>query len=597
MSSKGYLSAAETLRKNPQQWEAYEAKQNCVVLAGPGSGKTRVLTIKVAQVLAEEIRRPRGLACITYNNECVREIRNRLDRLGVERRPNLLIGTVHSFCFNAVVRPYAKLAGVALPDPLAVARDDARKAALSKALTDLELDERAADWGIALKRYRWTHVDRSAPDWTEDGEVSALVEQYEANLRAQGCVDFDDMILIALDIVKKHEWVRRALHARFPMLVVDEYQDLGLPLHEIVRALCWQGRMRLLAVGDPDQSIYGFTGARPELLRELAAQPGVLAVQLKKNYRCGKRIVRGAAIALGEAREYEAAGEHEGVIRLVECVDGIEEQAEQICGTIIPSLLDRLPGTRLGDLAVLYIDKYDAAVITKTVKKHGLDYIGGDKDVRYTETPLTRWLQDCAGWSAGGWKEDIPRLSDLLTFWHDLGHRSSGADRRASTRELVRFLWAHRDPEMVLPKWLAEFMDAGLSAAVASAVERPDEQHSLDELRSAAEDPEKLSDFTVAAFGGLKGSSKHLNLITLHSSKGSEFDAVILMGMEQGRLPRWNASADAKREARRLFYVGLTRAKHEVFLTYSGWYEARGRRFDNGASEFLRELEDVANEA
>src|SRR4051794_27303815 len=117
----GYIGAAEELRRNENQREAYEATGNCVVLAGPGSGKTKFLTVKMARVAAEDIWAPQAMACVTYSNECVRELRRRLNTLGLEESTGLSLGTVHSFCLKHVLLPYARLAGIALPNPLHVA--------------------------------------------------------------------------------------------------------------------------------------------------------------------------------------------------------------------------------------------------------------------------------------------------------------------------------------------------------------------------------------------------------------------------------------------------------------------------------------------
>jgi len=106
-----YLTAAEELRDNPGQWFAYNTTDHCVVLAGPGSGKTKLLTVKMARLLAEEVRSPRGIACVTYNNECARELRRRLDVLDVEESQRVFIGTLHSFCLQRILVPYGALAG------------------------------------------------------------------------------------------------------------------------------------------------------------------------------------------------------------------------------------------------------------------------------------------------------------------------------------------------------------------------------------------------------------------------------------------------------------------------------------------------------
>jgi ATP-dependent DNA helicase Rep/DNA helicase-2/ATP-dependent DNA helicase PcrA len=121
MITPAYTLAVKELQRNKEQWRAYESKGNCVVLAGPGSGKTKVLTVKIARLLHEEVPEPRGLACITYSNACVGELLARLRKLGVADDKRLSVSTVHSFCLGELVSPYARLAGVACPDPLKVA--------------------------------------------------------------------------------------------------------------------------------------------------------------------------------------------------------------------------------------------------------------------------------------------------------------------------------------------------------------------------------------------------------------------------------------------------------------------------------------------
>jgi len=125
------------------------------------------------------------------------------------------------------------------------------------------------------------------------------------------------MVLLGMRLIETMPWVRKVLCARFPILVVDEYQDLGVPLHRIVMSLYLSGNIRLFAVGDPDQSIYGFTGARPELLRELSKLEGIKEIPLHFNYRCGKTIIQASKIALGEARSYESKNDKYWVNRYI----------------------------------------------------------------------------------------------------------------------------------------------------------------------------------------------------------------------------------------------------------------------------------------
>nr|MDQ3745401.1 ATP-dependent helicase [Acidobacteriota bacterium] len=503
---------------NRGQRAAYESTGNCVVLAGPGSGKTKTLTIKMARILNEDVRSPRGVACLTYNNECVRELKRRLEKLGVDERHNVFIGTVHSFCLNHVLLPFARLGGVALPEPLAVADSGKQAELLTQALVRLKAHRRVDYVRVEMDSYRRTHVDRADTTWQDDPFLAALVETYEELLRGEGYIDFDDMALIGLRLIEQHEWVRRVLHSRFPVLVVDEYQDLGMPLHRIVLQLCFNAVARLFAVGDPAQSVYGFAGAKPELLLELSQREDVQTVELDLNYRCGRTIVSGSLAVLGEEHDYRAAGEHEGVIHFHECPQGIDEQARYVCETIIPAALAGAEGRTLGDVAVLYNDYRDAAAITAAVKRANLKYVGGDKQVRYRSTPLTRWLEDCAAWCAGGWRDGTPRISSLIRYWLFL-HRESRvqADEVIIRRKLVDFLMGHRRAEMPLQEWFGDLMLAGLSDVLAAHPIHKDEADSLREIREAITDADRLGEYDLASFGGLRGSKEHLNLVTLHS--------------------------------------------------------------------------------
>lgn len=591
----GYLKASEDLRDNRDQLQAYNSKGNCVILAGPGSGKTKTLTIKMARIIAEDIAPPQGVACITYSTECARELQRRLERLGVRPSKYTFVGTLHGFCLQHIVRPYGKLAGMALPSKLTVASNSERRKALEFALAKVvNANEDPSTWDTRFQKYRRTHLDRDAADWTEDAELASLIEHYEKYLRKTSRLDFDDMVLIGLRLVEKYSWVRKAIKARFPVLIVDEYQDLGLPLHRIVVTLCLKAGVRLIAVGDPDQSIYGFTGAQPGLLNELVEFPNVEPVRLQFNYRSGKTIVDASEIALGEERGYTAKGKTKGTIDFYEYADGPEAQALAICEEIIPEALARKKDRKLGDIAVLYLTKNDGDFIAAAAEKAGFQYVRIDQGAAYPRTPLIRWLEECAEWCAGGWRVTDPKLADLIRLWISF-NPSARAERTVQDLRigLVRFLHANRTPDRPLSAWLTDFKNSTLQARIDQEPALNDEKESLQKLESAVGVDGKLSEFTVKDFAGQGGTPSHLNLITLHSVKGLEFEAVIMMGMEQGRIPPfWATSEELKREPRRLFYVGVTRAKDEVHMTYVGWNENKyGKRFFNGPSEFLIEVQ------
>lgn len=596
-----YKKAAEDLRDNPGQWKAYESSGNCVMLAGPGSGKTKTLTIKMARMLAEDVRSPSGIACITYSTECARELQRRLAHLGIEEGPNVFIGTVHSFCLKNVILPFGQLSDLELPADFAVASVGDQDLIFSEAVKHVVGNENPSRLRTGFDRYRRTYLDHDAKPFAEtDPQTAALIIEYEKRLIAATLVDFDGMVLWGLQLLERHEWVRKAIRARFPILVVDEYQDLGLPLHRIVLSLCEKVGVRLLAVGDPDQSIYGFTGAMPELLESLADAGWVEPVRLKFNYRCGRQIVAASLTTLGEDRGYESKASQGGTIDFYECPNGIEEQATLICQQVIPSALERFKGLTLGKTAVLYADRNDGEVIARAAEDTGFKFVRIDSGAAYRRTPLTRWLEDCAAWCAGGWRQQNPRLSALVKAWLGFNRTARGTEQRTNARRLlVEFLFSHRDSKLTLATWLSQIYAVCLASALKSEPTLRDEHEAFKQLVEAAGEKGRLANFDIATFSGQSGSPEHLNLITLHSAKGLEFDIVIMMGMDQGKVPTWSArSPDAIREARRLFYVGLTRAKHEVHMTYSGFtLDKYGRRHENGPSEFLLELKKKLTES
>lgn len=580
---------------NLEQRRVYDSKGHCIVLAGPGSGKTEILTQKLARMLIEDVQPPRGIACITYSNECVRELERRLDKLGVRRDRCLFIGTVHSFCLCNILKPYAQMAGIQLPDPIVISTEEEQKESF-RFSQRMAMDRSSR---VNMDRYRRTCLDRQSQEWNANN-LSRLVEAYEDNLHKKGLIDFDDMALWGLQLVEQHDWIRKLLKARYPILVVDEYQDLGLPLHRMVEALCFGAGIRLLAVGDPNQSIYGFAGAQPGLLQALADRDGVEKVILKRNYRNGTKIIQALGLILDHGAVDVPENAPEGEIYFCEYQGGISEQAERICAEIIPSL--RAVGYNLGEIAVLYLDKNDGDIIAASAKKHAIEFIRIDKNAPYPKTRLTRWLEDCAAWCAGGWKQNNPSLSDLIRRWIGFSGRVMVDESKTLElrRRLVSFLWLHRltsdTTSPSLHDWLIDFQNECLEKIFFVGCENGDEYEALQKLQNACQGNGPMQNFTVSSFAGQKGADNHLNLITLHQAKGREFEVVIMMGLEQGRIPAWNDGDNEKDEKRRLFYVGISRAKQLIYMTYSGWYEDRyGRRYRNGPSQYLLELMNHMN--
>ena len=570
-----YLRAAEELRRNAGQWEAYNAEGHCAVLAGPGSGKTKTLTIKLARMLSEDIEEPRGLACITYNNECARELETRLDALGIEPGGRVFIGTVHSFSLTQIVMPYAKSAGLDLPDNFKVATQQERRAALERAFSrTIGGPDNPQTWDFPMGRYRRSILNRNTEQWrTQDPDLARLVEAFEAELRRVGLIDFDDMPLLAVRALRENEWLQRAILAKYPVLAVDEYQDLGEALHRMVLGLCFTTGMRLFAVGDVDQSIYGFTGAHPEHLQQIADREDVQTVRLRFNYRCGSRIVTASEYALGEARGYRAPeGAAQGTIFFHPLAGNYGQLADYLFSTVLPQIFERLPGMKLGDIAILYPAAWIGDHVAASAQGHGFGTVRADTNALFPRSSrLIRWLALCAVWCCGGWRTGDPRFSRAVNEGRRIFSETLGSDeeRLSFQRNLMRLLWARRDGTLRLNTWLRDILDGLLDDLIARCRTVNDEAAMLRAFVARTADDGDGSAMTLAQFAGDGEGNDRINLSTMHSAKGREFRVVVLFAMDDGRIPRPNAPQAERREARRLFYVGFTRPKEELHIVYT----------------------------
>ncbi|WP_082023076.1 ATP-dependent helicase [Leisingera sp. ANG-S5] len=574
VSSRGlYLRAAEELRSNEGQWAAYESKGHCVVIAGPGSGKTKTLTIKLARILSEDVHEPRGVACITYNNECARELEQRLQALGIEPGERVFIGTVHSFSLTQIILPYAKVAGMGLPDDFQVASNNEQRGALERAYDRVIArgDDPHTRWRGPLDRYRRRYLDRTSPEFLETDPVLAeLVHAYEEELRAAGLIDFDDMTLLSLRALREHEWLREAIKAKYPVLIVDEYQDLGRALHQMVMGLCFSTGIRLFAVGDVDQSIYGFTGAAPVLLKRLSERDDVETVRLRLNYRCGSEIVRASQFALGEERGYEAPeNAAEGTVYFHPLQGSYETQAAYVFDTLLPDAMARLPDLQYGDVAILYPAAWLGNILADAAADRGLATIRADNQAIYPRSSrLMRWLEQCGTWCCEGWKSGEPRFSRLIGEAYRMFSEAlpTDSDRIEFQRKLLRIMWERRDSTISLNDWLSTLRQELLRDVFSRSRTLVDESEKLDDLVSKTSPGEQHEEMTLGQFCGHGEGNNRINLTTLHSSKGREFRVVVMFGMDEGGIPRRNPSERDLREARRLFYVGFTRAEEEVHV-------------------------------
>ncbi len=425
-----------------------------------------------------------------------------------------------------------------------------------------------------MGRYRRSILNRNSEQWrTEDPQLAQLVEAYEEELRTRGVIDFDDMPLLAVRALRENKWLQRALLAKYPILIVDEYQDLGRALHLMVLGLCFSTGMRLFAVGDLDQSIYGFTGAHPELLQQLSERKDVETLRLRLNYRCGSRIVTASSYALGEDRGYSAPeGAHQGTIYFHPRSGSYSQHGDYLFGTVVPEVMGRIRDLTPGDIAVLYPTAAIGDDVANAAQQHGYPVIRADGNALYPRSSrLIRWLELCAVWCCEGWRTGTPRFSKLVgeacRIFTDV--ITSPEQRLSFQRTLLGLLWEQRDSTRDLNSWLRDLERELVAELLSRSRALDDESENLSALIERTAAGAAAEEMTLGQFSGCGEENDRINLSTLHSAKGREFKAVIMFAMDNGRIPWRNVSERQVLESRRLFYVGFTRAKMEVHLMFT----------------------------
>ena len=214
-----------------------------------------------------------------------------------------------------------------------------------------------------------------------------MAEAYEAALREHGLIDFEDIVHFGQRLVYEHDWVLDVIRAKLPVIAVDEYQDLGGALDRIVRRLTFDGGVRLIAVGDIDQSIYGFTGANSELLDDLSKLNGIETIPLKVNYRSGTGIIEVAQRALGKDRGYELDPGRKAFVKTHKCAEGLRDQAAYAMKVLVPAALKARQGRQLGDIAVLYRNKNVGDIAAIEAARAGCPFVRIDNAAPYKKVP------------------------------------------------------------------------------------------------------------------------------------------------------------------------------------------------------------------
>ena len=633
---------------NPQQRAAVvHAGGPLLIVAGAGSGKTRVLTHRIGYLLAERNVRPSEILAITFTNKAAGEMKERVGQLVGAASRAMWVSTFHSACVR-ILRSEAKRLGFGSSFSIYDSADSQRL--LTLVSRDLDLDSKrftprmlaAAISNLKNELIDWETARSQASNAIEK-EVAEVYANYQQRLRQANALDFDDLIGTTVDLLRAFPDVAEHYRRRFRHILVDEYQDTNHAQYALVRELVGpsEGELppgELCVVGDADQSIYAFRGATIRNILDFEEDyPNATVILLEQNYRSTQVILSAAnaVIARNPARKakrlWTDSGDGERIVGYV--ADNEHDEA-----AFVAQEVDRLQDAREArpcDVAVFYRTNAQSRVFEEVFIRVGLPYkvVGGVRFYERREVrDLLAYLRTVAN------PADTVSLRRILnTPKRGIGDRAEACVAALADRERISFADALRRAEeapgiatrslkavqdfVALLDGLTETAASGPVALLEAAMARtgyvdeltdssdPQDETRLENLHElvgvAREYEERVGGGTLAEFleqvalvadadevpdpdesGGV------VTLMTLHSAKGLEFPVVFLTGMEDGVFPHLRSLGDSREmeEERRLAYVGITRARERLYVSRATMRSAWGQTSYNPASRFLEEL-------
>ncbi len=622
---------------NPQQREAVLATDGPVlILAGAGTGKTRVITHRIAYLIQQGVRGGAILA-VTFTNKAAGQMRERVRVLleSTDAGPSdPWISTFHSFCVRLLRREAPRLG---LPRDFAIFDEEKQLAALKLALGDLGAEDRDDTPREILSRISFAKNHAITPEraladaFDERSKLAARAyEAYEKTLRRNGALDFDDLLLRAVEVLRRFEEARQSWQQRFQYLHVDEYQDTNRVQYDLLRLLAGP-RPNLCVVGDEDQSIYRWRGADVGNILSFSKDfPDTQVLRVEQNYRSRQKILDAAAAVVSKnvkriGKELTATrGEGSNLI-FFEARDARAE-AEYVCQRVIEIQRD----DSAAHCAVMYRTNAQSRALEEAFRAQGIRYrlLGGFSFYQRAEIQdvlayvrLAMFADDDIALlrvlntpPRGIGKVTVESLRTLArerdtSLWSALGEFIDSGSARAlaplrSFRELIEQL-RPKLPSLPPAQFIAFVLEATGYLDMLRQRDSAEDLARIDNLNElvnavaeGAERGETLSDFLDRA--ALLSDADNFDdraavtLLTLHTAKGLEFDHVFLTGLEEGTFPHSRSLHDAEEleEERRLCYVGMTRARETLTLTRAIYRRIYGseRLHASSPSRFLQEI-------
>ena len=622
---------------NPMQRRAAETLEGPVlILAGAGSGKTRTLTYRVANLLEHGVKAWHILA-LTFTNKAAREMRERIERLAGADAGEAWIGTFHSICCRILRRDIEKLG---YERSFTIYDDDDQQRVIKAVLKELDIDEKflppkavSADISDAKNRLlspdEW--LQKRGGDYRSQ-KTHDVMTRYEQRLRAANALDFDDLLVKTLQLFVEHPPVLEYYQGRFQYVHVDEYQDTNYAQYQLVSLITRKSR-NLCVVGDDDQSIYGWRGADIRNILDFEKDfPDATVIKLEQNYRSTANILDAAnqIIAHNEGRKEKELWTEDGEGEKITLYAAADERDEAawICQRI--RQLQR-GGTPYGSIAILYRMHALSRVLEETLMRAGIPYhvYGGTRfyDRREVRDVLAylRVIQNPAddislsriinvpkraiGDSTVEQSTQYARQNDMSLYAAVAAPPDTLASRaRKSVNDFSSLIVSLLLAKETLP--LSELVqkvidDSGLIAQYQKE-ENEENQARIENIRefmgAVTEFEQKSEDKSLFAFlenvalvtelDNQDSAPSFVTMMTLHSAKGLEYDAVFMSGMEEGIFPSARAMQEDNRveEERRLCYVGVTRARKLLHLSYARRRMLFNQMQFNAPSCFLQEI-------
>ena len=623
---------------NKQKEAVLETEGPCLVIAGAGSGKTKVLTHKIAYLISEKYIKPWNILAITFTNKAANEMKERVEKLVGEVAKDMWIGTFHSICVR-ILRKYIDRLG--FDHSFLIFDTSDQRTLIKECMKTLKIDDKMfTDRSVLAEISNGknemlepkAYQTKFAGDYRKE-VIGRIYELYQQRLKENNAIDFDDIINYTIKILTENEDALEYYTNKFHYILVDEYQDTNKAQFTLVTILASKYG-NITVVGDNDQGIYSFRGADiTNILNFEKDFPGTKIVKLEQNYRCTGNILKAAnSVIKHNENKYEKklwTENEEGKLPVIHKSDDEYDEGRFVTEEI--NHLRREEYFKYSDFTVLYRMNSQSRAIEEILRREGIPYkiVGGLKFYERKEIKdIISYLRLIYNFSdnislkriinepkRGIGKTSIDNIGEIsektgLSMFDIIKHADEyGLNRvKANANEFIQTIEYLRSKieELSISELIKETLNkTGYVKALEleNTTEAESRIENLEEfLTVAIEFEEEEAENTLGDFlegitlssdiDGMEDSEDSVTLMTLHSAKGLEFPVVFLVGLEEGIFPGNKSIGEPKEieEERRLFYVGITRAKQYLYLTCSKKRTIFGSTSYNQVSRFVNEI-------